>query len=54
MPAALKLTGSQVTGTGAIIASYVRDGAVTTGSFAVPERMPEAEVRRRERMKREG
>jgi dihydrofolate reductase len=54
MPAALKLTGSRTGDSGVIIARYVRDGAVRTGSFAVPEPVPEAEVKRRERMKREG
>jgi dihydrofolate reductase len=54
MPAALKLTEGRTGESGAIIARYVRDGAVKTGSFAVPEPVPEAEVRRRERMKREG
>jgi dihydrofolate reductase len=36
-PAALRLTGSKVTSTGVIVASYVPDGPVRTGSFALDE-----------------
>jgi hypothetical protein len=34
MPVSLKLAKSQTSGTGVIIATYERDGAVKTGSFA--------------------
>jgi dihydrofolate reductase len=46
MPAALKLTGSKVSTTGVVVASYERDGAVKTGSFAMDE-PTEAELERR-------
>ncbi|HLX51024.1 MAG TPA: dihydrofolate reductase family protein [Streptosporangiaceae bacterium] len=36
-PAALRLTGSRVTSTGVIVASYVPDGPVRTGSYALDE-----------------
>jgi dihydrofolate reductase len=52
-PAALKLADGKVTPTGVMIASYRRAGAVTTGDFGTNP-PSEAEVRRRERMKREG
>lgn len=53
VPAALKLTGSRVSTTGVTISTYVRDGAVRTGSF-VPAQPSERELARREKMKREG
>lgn len=37
VPSALKLTKSQVSTTGVIVATYERDGAVITGSFALPD-----------------
>ena len=46
MPAAFRLTGSSITTNGVIIARYVRDGAVKTGSFAFEE-PTEAEMERR-------
>ncbi|WP_342238424.1 dihydrofolate reductase family protein [Inquilinus sp. OTU3971] len=53
IPAGLKLVDSKVSTTGVVISSYVRSGEVTTGSFALAE-PTEAELARRERMKREG
>jgi dihydrofolate reductase len=47
-----KLTGSLVSTTGAIIASYVPDGEVKLGSF-VPENPSDAELARREKWSRE-
>ena len=52
LPAALKLVDSQVSGTGVTMNTYVRDGAVRTGSF-VPPNPSERELARREKMKRE-
>ncbi|HEX8257094.1 MAG TPA: dihydrofolate reductase family protein [Allosphingosinicella sp.] len=52
-PQALKLVESKVSSTGVIIASYERDGPVQVGSF-VPDEPSEAELARREKMKREG
>lgn len=46
IPAAFKLTGSKITSNGVIIARYVHDGAVNTGSFAF-ETPTEAELERR-------
>ena len=53
LPAALKLTDSKVSTTGVTINTYVRDGEIVTGSFALPEPAA-AEVERRDRMAREG
>ncbi len=47
-----KLTGSEVSTTGAIIASYVPGGEVTPGSF-VPDKPSEAELKRREKWEKE-
>ncbi|MBC2806397.1 dihydrofolate reductase, partial [Rhizobium ruizarguesonis] len=52
-PAALKLTASSVSTTGVIMSVYERAGKVETGSFAMAE-PSQAELARRERMKREG
>ncbi|MBY3171372.1 dihydrofolate reductase family protein [Rhizobium laguerreae] len=52
-PAALKLTASSVSTTGVIMSVYERAGKVDTGSFAMAE-PSQAELARRERMKREG
>ncbi|MBN9981975.1 dihydrofolate reductase family protein [Rhizobium laguerreae] len=52
-PAALKLTASSVSTTGVIMSVYQRAGKVDTGSFAMAE-PSQAELARRERMKREG
>jgi dihydrofolate reductase len=52
-PGALRLTGSQTTPQGVTIQSYVRDGAIKTGSFAA-EKPSEAELARRAKWKREG
>ncbi|MEI1246429.1 dihydrofolate reductase family protein [Rhizobium aouanii] len=52
-PAALKLTASSVSTTGVIMSVYKRAGEVETGSFAMAE-PSQAELARRERMKREG
>ena len=53
MPAALKLTKSKVSTTGVTINTYVREGEITTGSFAAQEPSA-AEIERRARMAREG
>ena len=50
---ALKLATSAVSTTGVIMSVYDRAGAVRTGSFELPQ-PSEAEIARRERMKREG
>ena len=50
MPAAFKLTGSQASSTGVIMASYERSGEIRVGSFA-PEQPSEAEVERRKDLK---
>src|SRR5687767_1586331 len=47
-----KLTGSVVSTTGVIIASYVPGGDVKTGSF-VPDQPSEAEMKRREKWRKE-
>ena len=52
-PGALKLTSTAVSTTGVIMSRYERAGAIVTGSFA-EEHPSEAEIARRERMKREG
>jgi len=53
MPVALKLTDSKVSTTGVTISTYVRDGEIVTGSFALQEPTA-AEMERRARMAREG
>jgi len=53
MPVALKLTDSKVSTTGVTISTYVRDGEIVTGSFALQEPTA-AEMERRARMVREG
>lgn len=53
IPAGLKLVGSQASASGVVISTYLRSGEVATGSFAQIE-PSEAELARRERMKREG
>jgi dihydrofolate reductase len=53
IPAALKLVDSKVSTTGVTMSTYERAGAIATGSFAL-EQPTEAEVARREKMKREG
>lgn len=50
---ALKLISHDVSSTGVVIATYEPAGPVPTGTFELPEPSP-AEIRRRERMKREG
>lgn len=52
-PVALKHTETKVTTTGVVISSYLREGAVQTGSFEF-ETPSEAELARREKMRREG
>lgn len=47
-----KLTGSVVSTTGVMIASYVPNGEVKTGSF-VPDKVSDAEIARRERWAKE-
>jgi dihydrofolate reductase len=51
-PGTLRLTASAVSGTGVVLATYERAGAVGTGSFALPDPSP-AELNRRERWRRE-
>lgn len=53
LPVGLKLTESKASTTGVIISTYVRDGGVTTGSFAL-EQPTQAELERRARVAREG
>jgi len=53
VPAALKLVDSKTSTTGVTMSTYQRAGAISTGSFAL-EKPTEAEIARRERMKREG
>ncbi|OBZ92981.1 hypothetical protein ADU59_24905 [Pararhizobium polonicum] len=53
MPTALKLTDTQVSTTGVVMSTYLRDGGITTGSFQLAE-PTEAEKARRARMAREG
>ncbi|NII26650.1 dihydrofolate reductase family protein [Pseudoflavitalea sp. X16] len=47
-----KLTDSKISTTGVIIASYVPDGKVKTGSF-VPDKVSKAEIARREKWAKE-
>jgi dihydrofolate reductase len=53
MPAALKLTETKVSTTGVVLTTYVRDGEIKPGSFAL-EQPTAAEIERRARMVREG
>ncbi|WP_026874009.1 dihydrofolate reductase family protein [Inquilinus limosus] len=53
IPIGLKLVGSKASTTGVVMSTYVRAGEVAAGSFAQAE-PSEAELARRERMKREG
>lgn len=53
MPAALKLVDSKVSTTGVTMNTYVRDGAIRTGSFALAQPTP-AEIARRQKMTQEG
>jgi dihydrofolate reductase len=46
LPAALKLVGSKVSGSGVVVNRYVRGGQVATGSFQL-EPPTEAELQRR-------
>lgn len=50
MPAAFKLTRSQASSTGVIMATYERSGEIKVGSFA-PEKLSDAEVERRKNLK---
>lgn len=52
-PDALKLTATTVSTTGVIMSVYARAGAIRTGSFEL-QHPSDAEIARRERMKREG
>ena len=52
MPAALKLVETKTSTTGVTMSTYRQDGKITTGSFAL-ENPTEAEVARREKMKKE-
>lgn len=52
-PEALKLTANSVSTTGVIMSVYERAGAIKTGTFELAQ-PSEAEIARRERMKREG
>jgi dihydrofolate reductase len=53
IPAAFKLTQSSVSSTGVIMATYRREGEVTTGSFALEEPSAE-EIARRENLAAQG
>ncbi|MEO5760241.1 MAG: dihydrofolate reductase family protein [Mesorhizobium sp.] len=50
MPSALKLTRSQTSSTGVIMATYERGGEIKVGSFA-PETLSAAEIERRKNLK---
>jgi len=50
LPAAFKLTRSQASTTGVIMATYARGGEIKVGSF-VPEKPSEAEIERRKNWK---
>lgn len=52
MPAALKLVDSKVSTTGVTMNTYVRDGAIRTGSFALAQ-PTKAEIARRHKMTQE-
>jgi hypothetical protein len=49
LPFAFKLTRSSSSGSGVLLATYVRAGAVQTGSFAL-EQPTEAELKRRKEL----
>jgi dihydrofolate reductase len=49
MPAAFRLTRSQASTTGVIMATYERSGEIRTGSFA-PEKLSDAEIERRKNL----
>jgi len=53
LPVAFKLVDSNVSTSGVTMSSYVRAGAVKTGSFA-QEKPSDAELARREKIKKEG
>lgn len=53
VPAGLKLVETKVSTTGVTMSTYLRSGSVSTGSFALEE-PSEAELARRDKMKREG
>ncbi|MCV9963311.1 dihydrofolate reductase family protein [Pararhizobium sp. BT-229] len=53
IPAALKLTDTKVSTTGVVLSTYVRDGKIEPGTFAL-EQPTAAEIERRARMAREG
>jgi dihydrofolate reductase len=53
IPAGLKLVDTKASTTGVTMSTYLRSGAITTGSFAMAE-PTDAEIARRQRMKREG
>lgn len=53
VPAALKLVETKVSTTGVTMSTYLRDGPVRTGSFALAE-PPGREIARRARTKQEG
>lgn len=53
-PLAFKLTHSKVSPNGVVIARYARAGTVTPGDIALIDPPSELELKRRERMKREG
>jgi dihydrofolate reductase len=52
VPAALKLVESKVSTTGVVMSTYIPDGEVRTGSFAL-DQPTEAEMARREKLKME-
>jgi len=52
-PGAFTLTDTRVSTTGVIMSTYARAGEVTVGTFELPD-PSQAEIERRERMKREG
>jgi hypothetical protein len=52
-PTGLKLTHSRASPNGLVAATYVRDGEVNTGDYAI-DPPNAAELARRERMMREG
>jgi dihydrofolate reductase len=53
IPAGLKLVDTKASTTGVTMSTYLRSGAVSTGSFAMAEPTA-AEIARRQKMKREG
>lgn len=52
LPSNLKMTGSRISGSGVIIATYVPAGEIPIGSFALPE-PSELEIARRKKVKKE-